>query len=152
MPRAFVSSMRGRKRRQRNCVTILLLCLVGWPGSARAQAPTKEPFNLEYGEPAPFEGYLLPTELAISIGQRAERCDFLREQDAKASDRIRQAEEKYAAQSRAIESERAARREEILRDKLQDERVRSLLMHPAIIVPVTVVLTYLVLKGAAELP
>ncbi|MCG8433505.1 MAG: hypothetical protein MJA83_05695 [Gammaproteobacteria bacterium] len=76
----------------------------------------------------------------------------MREQDAKASDRIRQAEEKYAAQSRAIESERAARREEILRDKLQDERVRSLLMHPAIIVPVTVVLTYLVLKGAAELP
>lgn len=130
-------------------VVILLLLLVGWPASASSRAL---PTPLSAGQPAPFAGVLMPTERAIILGQKAERCEFLLEQQAATHKKMSDIDLRFVRKIHQIDLDAGAQREQVLRDIIDAERARAFWTHPIFVVPVTVVLTYAILRGAKELP
>lgn len=107
---------------------------------------------LEAGEPAPFAGQLIPIDMAIKLGQRAERCEHVRNLDAERMAKLFAIDLQLAKTELEIEVERAKTREEALRRELDRQSTFDLWTHPIFVVPVTAVLTYAIFRGAMELP
>lgn len=148
MRRPSGSLTQSRRLVLRICATILLLSLAGWPASASSQPPTP----LSAGQPAPFDGVLMPTERAIVLGQKAERCEFLLKRQAVMQKKLSDIDLRFVRKTHEIDLDAAAHREQLLRDVLDAERSRAFWTHPIFVVPVTVIFTYAILRGAKELP
>lgn len=148
MPLLSGNSTENRRRGWPFFAVTLPLLLVG--SLASAANPPVTP--VDKGQPAPFDGMLYPTENAIRLSQKAERCEFIRERDAIAHARMLEIEIRLATKKADIALEKSLSREMVLSEELEKTRNESLLTHPAVIIPLTVLLTYAILTGAKELP
>lgn len=94
----------------------------------------------------------MPTEQALVLGQKAERCEFILTQQAATQKKLFDIDLRFVRKTHEIDLDAGAQREQVLRDVLDAERARAFWIHPIFVVPVTVVLTYAILRGAKSLP
>jgi len=115
------------------CVMTLVLS----PSSLFAQELKAIP--LREGEPAPFAGQLLNTELAISLGLKAEQCQKRIEIELGRQTDINRLELDYQKQLRKIDAEKRAKEIEVYQKQLDKSEVWY--RHPIFVASVTFVLT-----------
>jgi hypothetical protein len=106
---------------------------------------------LQAGEVAPFSGQLITTELAITLGQKAEYCDT----------RIRLETEFIASQFQLdldlerrlhqIDNEGCVEKVDLLNQRLKERQERKWYRHPLFVSTVSVILTGVVIYSSIQL-
>lgn len=110
--------------------------------------PTHCAVDLERGAQAPFSGQLLTPELALVLGQRAERAEercrlaVAREQELGGIEASKQ------IKLREVEAQACAAAEKRLTGLLEQAQEKPLIEHPAFVATISVVVTAGVLLGA----
>lgn len=105
---------------------------------------------LKRGERAPFDGQLLTTDLAIQLGQRAERCEVLSKLDVEHAKAIAAIDLGLERKLRELEAEAARQREAALVRALEAERARWY-ERPAFVATVAVAASFAAVWAAGQL-
>lgn len=136
-------STSGNWSRLAVCATILSLSLAGSIASA-----TTDSVHLEKGNPAPFTGYLVPTDRILRLGQKAERCEFLLEQNLETQKKRCEIDLNFVRKTHEIDNEKWLLRERAMERRLE----RTFWTQPIFVAVVTAVATYALLTTAKRLP
>lgn len=102
--------------------------------AARCAAP------LAKGERAPFDGQLLTVELAVALGQKAERCDALLGIEVDRAKKLAAVDLDLERQLRKIDAEAARQAREVFERRIA-ELAPPWYERPSVVAAVTVVLT-----------
>jgi hypothetical protein len=104
--------------------TILITLTIALPAivfAEEAPADGEEVVPLAEGEPAPFDGQLFPTDLAIRIGFRIENLQLRLEADVERAEALCRAHREYDAQVLQLEQERRDFEITQLRERVQEQ-------------------------------
>jgi hypothetical protein len=116
-------------------------------GACDPDEPTHCAVPLAQGAPAPFSGQLVTTELAISLGQKAEKCGAWTKLEVDRVAEMAEAERMHQAELRTIERDACREKTKSLETALDEVEARPWWEHPAFVAAVSVVGTTVVLTG-----
>lgn len=123
-------------------MTILSLLLSSWSALAAEAVPISK------GDPAPFAGQLLTTDLAIRLGQKADRCDSIIELEKLHQQELAMVQVNLARQKEALANEARIQERKVWETRL--EHATSWYTHPLFVAAVTAVSVGLLVYAAKE--
>jgi hypothetical protein len=107
---------------------------------------------IEVGQPAAYDGILMSHERAVRLGQKAESCEFLIELQNETQKKLSEIDLRFVRKTHEVDVEVWTAKEKFYKDTIDAQRVRAFWFDPLFVVPVTVVLTYGILRAAKDLP
>lgn len=109
--------------------------------------PTHCAVPLGEGAPAPFTGQLVTTPLAISLGQKAEKCSAWTQLEVERVAELGAANLTHEKELRTIDRDACREKTESLEKALEEVEARPWWEHPAVVATAAIVGTTVVLTG-----
>lgn len=120
---------------------LVSLCVSAAPPECAESDPTMCAVPLEKGQPAPFDGQLLTSSLAIKLGQRADRCAAILQEERDYLTKIDAANVDYQRQLRSIETDSLKQQLDLTRKMLLQKPDETWYTNPVFVSAVSVVVT-----------